>query len=176
MQNRLLRLLGLARWPMRYLMRHPGRDRRARRRAAAARRFDPAAVPGATCSERHAAWQRSGQADEESLLDTLRRAHHAEVFRTLVRDVEGHITVEQVADDLSALADATLSCALHWAWQHLKHAHRAEPRFAVIAYGKLGGKELGYGSDLDVVFLYDDADERRRRRPRPRSTPPSCAS
>ena len=34
-----------------------------------------------------------------------------------------------------------------------------EPRLAVIAYGKLGGKELGYGSDLDVVFLYDDADE-----------------
>ncbi|HEV7915799.1 MAG TPA: DUF294 nucleotidyltransferase-like domain-containing protein, partial [Albitalea sp.] len=109
---------------------------------------------------RHQAWERSGQADEESLLDTLRRAHHAEVFRTLVRDVEGHITVEQVADDLSGLADATLECALRWSWKHLKQRHRDEPRFAVIAYGKLGGKELGYGSDLDVVFLYDDDDER----------------
>jgi glutamate-ammonia-ligase adenylyltransferase len=65
-----------------------------------------------------------------------------------------------VADDLSALADATLDRALHWAWQHFKGAHRSEPRFAVIAYGKLGGKELGYGGDLDVVFLYQDADDR----------------
>jgi hypothetical protein len=109
---------------------------------------------------RHKAWERSGQADEESLFDTLRRAHHAEVFRTLVRDVEGHITVEQVADDLSALADATLDCVVRWSWQHLKQRHRDTPRFGIVAYGKLGGKELGYGSDLDVVFLYDDDDER----------------
>src|SRR5207249_6289956 len=90
---------------------------------------------------------------------TLRRAHHAEVFRTLVRDVEGHITVEQVADDLSALADAALDCAIRWAWGHLKQRHRDAPRFAIIAYGKLGGKELGYGSDLDIVFVYEDEHE-----------------
>jgi glutamate-ammonia-ligase adenylyltransferase len=157
-QNRLLRLLGLARWPMRYLMLHPGViDELADERLLHSR-FEPESYLR-DLHERHAAWERSGQADEELLLDTLRRAHHAEVFRTLVRDVEGHITVEQVADDLSALADATLSCALDWAWRHLKQAHRSEPRLAVIAYGKLGGKELGYGSDLDVVFLYDDADE-----------------
>ena len=162
-QNRLLRLLGLARWPMRYLMRHPGViDELADERLLHGR-FDAAEFIN-DLEARHAAWGRSGQADEESLLDTLRRAHHAEVFRTLVRDVEGHITVEQVADDLSALADATLDCALRWAWQHLKQRHLSAeeggPRFAVIAYGKLGGKELGYGSDLDVVFIYDDADER----------------
>ena len=156
-QTRLLRLLGLARWPMRYLMLHPGViDELADERLLHSR-FEPAAF-AAELDARHAAWERSGQADEESLLDTLRRAHHAEVFRTLVRDVEGHITVEQVADDLSALADATLGLALRWAWQHLKQAHLAEPRLAVIAYGKLGGKELGYGSDLDLVFLYDDGE------------------
>ncbi len=106
-QNRLLRLLGLARWPMRYLMRHPGViDELADERLLHSR-FD-AAVFSADLEARHVAWERSGQADPESLLDTLRRAHHAEVFRTLVRDVEAHITVEQVADDLSALADATL--------------------------------------------------------------------
>ncbi len=160
--SRLLRLLGLARWPTRYLMRHPGViDELADERLLHSR-FDAAEF----CAEldaRHEAWTRSGQADEESLLDTLRRAHHAEVFRTLVRDVEGHITVEQVADDLSALADATLSCSLRWCWQHFKQKHRTledgGPRIAVIAYGKLGGKELGYGGDLDVVFLYDDAHE-----------------
>ncbi|MEF7615109.1 bifunctional [glutamate--ammonia ligase]-adenylyl-L-tyrosine phosphorylase/[glutamate--ammonia-ligase] adenylyltransferase [Aquincola sp. MAHUQ-54] len=158
-QTRLLHLLGLARWPMRYLMRHPGViDELADARLLHSR-FDREAFT-AELEERHAAWARSGEASEEALLDTLRRAHHAEVFRTLVRDVEGHITVEQVADDLSALADATLACAQRWAWQHLKQRHREEPRFAVIAYGKLGGKELGYGSDLDVVFVYDaEGDE-----------------
>jgi len=53
-----------------------------------------------------------------------------------------------------------LDCTLRWSWRRLKQRHREAPRFAVIAYGKLGGKELGYGSDLDVVFLYDDEDER----------------
>jgi glutamate-ammonia-ligase adenylyltransferase len=157
-QTRLLRLLGLARWPMRYLMLHPGVIDELADDRLLHNRFDATAF-AAELEERHDAWERSGQADEESLLDTLRRAHHAEVFRTLVRDVEGHITVEQVADDLSSLADATLCLALRWAWKHLKQAHIDEPRLAVVAYGKLGGKELGYGSDLDVVFLYDDADE-----------------
>ena len=157
-QNRLLRLLGLARWPMRYLMLHPGVIDELADERLLHDRFDAKAFI-AELEARHEAWARSGQADEESLLDTLRRAHHAEVFRTLVRDVEGHITVEQVADDLSALADAVLQCALRWSWSHLKQRHRDEPLMAVIAYGKLGGKELGYGSDLDVVFLFDDADE-----------------
>jgi glutamate-ammonia-ligase adenylyltransferase len=164
--RRLLRLLGLARWPMRYLMQHPGViDELADPRLMDGR-FDRATFIR-ELSERHQAWQRTGQADEEALLDTLRRAHHAEVFRTLVRDVEGLITVEQVADDLSALADATLEMALRWAWSHLQLrpgkmaswcVGRA-PHFAVIAYGKLGGKELGYGSDLDLVFVYDDTQD-----------------
>ncbi|HEX4232981.1 MAG TPA: bifunctional [glutamate--ammonia ligase]-adenylyl-L-tyrosine phosphorylase/[glutamate--ammonia-ligase] adenylyltransferase [Caldimonas sp.] len=156
-QNRLLRLLGLARWPMRYLMLHPGVIDELADERLLHDRFDPEAYKG-ELEERHKGWERSSQAEEELLLDTLRRAHHAEVFRTLVRDVEGHLTVEQVADDLSALADATLCCALRWAWKHLKIAHRPDPQLAVIAYGKLGGKELGYGSDLDVVFVYDDPE------------------
>ncbi len=156
--KRLLRLLGLARWPMKYLMQHPGViDELADPRLLHGR-FDREEYLG-VLEERHRAWERSGEADEDALLDTLRHAHHAEVFRTLVRDVEGLITVEQVADDLSALADATVDITLRWAWPRLKQRHRETPRFAVIAYGKLGGKELGYGGDLDVVFLYDDADE-----------------
>ena len=157
-QARLLRLLGMARWPMQYLMRHPGViDELADERLQHGR-FEPA-VFDADLQSRHAAWERSGQANEEWLLDTLRHAHHAELFRTLVRDVERELSVEQVADDLSALADAVLQITLRWAWALLKQRHREAPRFAVIAYGKLGGKELGYGSDLDVVFLYDDSDE-----------------
>ncbi|MEO5845843.1 MAG: bifunctional [glutamate--ammonia ligase]-adenylyl-L-tyrosine phosphorylase/[glutamate--ammonia-ligase] adenylyltransferase [Caldimonas sp.] len=156
-QSRLLRLLGLARWPMRYLMLHPGVIDELADERLLHDRFDPEAYKR-ELDERLKGWERSSQAEEELLLDTLRRAHHAEVFRTLVRDVEGHITVEQVADDLSALADATLCCAIGWAWKHLKTAHRPEPQLAVIAYGKLGGKELGYGSDLDLVFVHDDPE------------------
>ncbi len=155
--RRLLRLLGMARWPMQYLMRHPGVIDELADQRLLHQRFDAAAFAN-ELDERVAAWQRSGEDDEERLLDTLRHAHHAEVFRTLVRDVEGELTVEQVADDLSALADTVLAITLRWAWARLKQRHRAEPGLAVIAYGKLGGKELGYGSDLDVVFLYDDSD------------------
>ena len=156
--RRLLRLLGLARWPMQYLMRHPGVIDELSDARLLAQRYSPADYT-AELDDRHTAWQRAGEDNEDALLDTLRHAHHAEVFRTLVRDVEALTTVEQVADDLSALADATLDCTLRWAWPRLRMHHRATPHFAVIAYGKLGGKELGYGSDLDVVFLYDDADE-----------------
>ncbi len=157
-QQRLLRLLGLARWPMRYLMQHPGViDELADARMVAGR-FDRAALT-AELAERHQAWERSGEAGEEALLDTLRRAHHAEVFRTLVRDVEGRLSVEEVADDLSALADTVLECAVRWSWTQLRHRHRDTPQFAIVAYGKLGGKELGYGSDLDLVFVFDDGDE-----------------
>ncbi len=157
-QQRLLSLLGLARWPMQYLMRHPGVIDELADGRLLQQRFDRAAL-AAELEDRLAALSRAGEADEEALFDTLRRAHHAEVFRTLVRDVEGALSVEQVADDLSALADTLLEVTLRWAWQRLRQRHRETPRFAVIAYGKLGGKELGYGGDLDVVFLYDDADE-----------------
>jgi glutamate-ammonia-ligase adenylyltransferase len=156
--RRLLRLLGLARWPMQYLMRHPGVIDELADERLLHERFERRGVHR-RAGRPPPAWQRAGEDNEDALLDTLRHAHHAEVFRTLVRDVEGLITVEQVADDLSALADATLDCTLRWAWPRLRQHHRPVPTFAVIAYGKLGGKELGYGSDLDVVFLYDDTDE-----------------
>ncbi len=156
--RRLLRVLGAARWPMQYLMRHPGVIDELADERLLHLRFDRAAFT-AELEERVAAWQRLGEDDEEKLLDTLRHAHHAEVFRTLVRDVEGELSVEAVADDLSALADALLDITVRWAWARLKQRHRDTPGLAVIAYGKLGGKELGYGGDLDVVFVYDDSLE-----------------
>ncbi len=156
--NRLLRLLGMARWPMQYLMRHPGVIDELADSRLLNQRFVAAAFTQ-ELEERLQSLQRAKEDDEEKLLDILRRAHHAEVFRTLVRDVEGELTVEQVADDLSSLADTLMAIAVRWAWPRLKQRHCAEPHLAVIAYGKLGGKELGYGSDLDVVFLYDDGEE-----------------
>ena len=156
--RRLLRLLCLARWPMQYLMRHPGVIDELADERLLHQRFDRAALL-AELEDRRQAWQRAGQADEEQLLDTLRRAHHAEVFRTLVRDVEGTLSVEEVADDLSALADSLLDVALRWCWSLLKQRHRETAQIGIVAYGKLGGKELGYGGDLDLVFLFDDTAE-----------------
>jgi glutamate-ammonia-ligase adenylyltransferase len=107
---RLLRVLGAARWPMQYLMRHPGVIDELADQRLLHLRFDRTAFT-ADLEQRLTAWQRLGEDDEEKLLDTLRHAHHAEVFRTLVRDVEGELTVEEVADDLSALADTLLDMA-----------------------------------------------------------------
>jgi glutamate-ammonia-ligase adenylyltransferase len=57
---------------------------------------------------------------------------------------------------LSDLADLILLRVLHLCWEGQRQKHRDEPHFAIIGYGKLGGKELGYASDLDLIFLYDD--------------------
>ena len=157
--EQLMHLLGMARWPAKYLHQHPGVIDELAGEALLAERFVPAEFEQ-ELERRLVSLQATDQADEETLLNLLRRAHHAEVFRTLARDVEGRITVEQVADDLSALADSVLNITSRWVWQHFKQRHRDEPQFAILAYGKLGGKELGYGSDLDIVFVYEDAHER----------------
>jgi len=157
--RRLLRLLGSARGPARYLLLHPGVIDELAASSMLEARFD-ALVFEAELDHRRLTLQTAGEDDEEALLNLLRRAHHAEVFRTLARDIEGKLSVEQVADDLSALADAVLRITTRWCWSRLKNAHREQPQFGIIAYGKLGGKELGYGSDLDLVFVFDDDDER----------------
>ena len=157
--ERLLRLLGSARWPARYLLLHPGvidelagADMLGERFSATDFELD--------LEQRRTALAATSEDDDETLLNLLRRAHHAEVFRTLARDLEGRITVEQVADDLSALAQSVLTITCRWCWERLKTRHRETPQLAVIAYGKFGGRELGYGSDLDIVFVYTDEDER----------------
>ena len=94
--------------------------------------------------------------DVERQMDLLREAHHAQTFRLLVQDLEGMWTVERLSDQLSGLADCLIEATLEAAWQASPRRHRESPRFAVIAYGKLGGKELGYASDLDLIFIYDD--------------------
>ncbi len=156
--ERLLRLLGAARWPARYLLLHPGVIDELASVQMLDERFSAADFEQ-ELDHRCASLKGTGEDDDESLLNLLRRAHHAEVFRTLARDLEGRLTVEEVADDLTSLAEAVLRITTRWCWARLKNRHCETPRFAIIAYGKLGGKELGYGSDLDIVFVYDDEDD-----------------
>jgi glutamate-ammonia-ligase adenylyltransferase len=96
--------------------------------------------------------------DAERQMDALRHFQHAQTFRLLVQDLAGALTVERLADHLSALADVVLDATLAAVWSQMQGRGAAPPRFAIVGYGKLGGKELGYASDLDLVFLYDAGD------------------
>jgi glutamate-ammonia-ligase adenylyltransferase len=89
-------------------------------------------------------------------MDTLRHFKHAQTFRLLVQDLAGQLPLETLSDHLSDLACVCLRAVMALAWEHLRVRHRQDPRFAIVGYGKLGGKELGYASDLDIIFLYDD--------------------
>lgn len=150
---RLCNVVEASSWAADYIKRHPAVIDELI--TPPAQRFDPAAYREELLRQ-HAESNARGRWDAGEGMDLLRHGFHAEMFRTLLRDLSGSIKVEQVADELSALADATVQLALQWCWDELPQRHRAQPAFAVIAYGKLGAKELGYGSDLDLVFLYDD--------------------
>ncbi|MBS1174664.1 MAG: glnE [Burkholderiaceae bacterium] len=96
--------------------------------------------------------------DVERQMDILRETHHSQIFRLLAQELDGLWTVEQLADHLSDLTDVMLQCALTHCWNAFNKKHIDAPKLAIIAYGKLGGKEMGYASDLDLVFIYEDAD------------------
>ncbi|QLG87176.1 bifunctional [glutamate--ammonia ligase]-adenylyl-L-tyrosine phosphorylase/[glutamate--ammonia-ligase] adenylyltransferase [Chitinibacter bivalviorum] len=94
--------------------------------------------------------------DIEARMDCLRHFQHSQIFRLVSQDLAGLLPLERLSDHLSDLADLILSVALEQAWKDLPNKHREQANFAIIGYGKLGGKELGFASDLDIVYLYDD--------------------
>ncbi len=101
--------------------------------------------------------------DEETWLDALRAFQRSAVFQIAVSDLTGLLSVSRVSDLLTSVAELLLHQALATARRQLQRRYgvardgAGEPmRFCVLAYGKLGGRELGYGSDLDLVFLHDD--------------------
>ena len=97
--------------------------------------------------------------DTEREMDILREMHHAQVFRLLAQDLAGLQTIEHLSDHLTELADTLVQETLPLCWKTIRKRHCETPKFAVIGYGKMGGKELGYASDLDLVYLYDDDDQ-----------------
>ena len=96
------------------------------------------------------------EGDVEKQMDLLRHFKHVQTMRLLAQDLAGTLPLERLSDHLSDLASEILKIVIDLAWSGVKQRHRETPAFAAIGYGKLGGKELGYASDLDLVFLYDD--------------------
>ncbi|KQW91724.1 glutamine-synthetase adenylyltransferase [Massilia sp. Root418] len=152
--ERVIRMMHASGWAAKFLTKHPILldellDDRIRNAV-----FDAAALAAELDGQLAAA-----AGDTERQMDILREVHHAQLFHLLAQDLAGDLTVEKLADHLSALADVIVAATVQAVWQTVATRHREVPRFAVIAYGKLGGKELGYISDLDVIFLFDDEDQ-----------------
>lgn len=108
------------------------------------------------------------QGDEEQAMDALRHFKHTNLLRVAAADVMEALPLMQVSDHLTWIAEVVLDEALEQAWQHMVAKHGrpvctsdgkvCDKGFAIIGYGKLGGIELGYGSDLDMVFLHGGED------------------
>ncbi|WP_436262676.1 bifunctional [glutamate--ammonia ligase]-adenylyl-L-tyrosine phosphorylase/[glutamate--ammonia-ligase] adenylyltransferase [Natronocella acetinitrilica] len=109
--------------------------------------------------------------DMEQRMEVLRQFKQANTLRVAAADLSGVTPLMVVSDYLTDVAEVALSEVLDMAWKYLEGRHgkpwcvvdgeRREARFGVIAYGKLGGLELGYGSDLDLVFLHDSVGEQQ---------------
>ncbi|MDI3259381.1 MAG: bifunctional [glutamate--ammonia ligase]-adenylyl-L-tyrosine phosphorylase/[glutamate--ammonia-ligase] adenylyltransferase [Sinobacteraceae bacterium] len=115
--------------------------------------------------------------DEEASMNLLRRYRQEMTLRIAAADLSGALPLVQVSDRLTWLAEAIVAQALLYAREQLAAQYGTPPHgddrneFAVIAYGKFGGIELGYGSDLDLVFVYDAADGEAPTVGGPRSLP-----
>jgi glutamate-ammonia-ligase adenylyltransferase len=111
----------------------------------------------------------AGTDDPERRLYALGNFQQAAIFRVAVADLSGNLPLMKVSDRLTEIAELVLQAALDDAWVELTARHgtprcrvdgKTRPaRFGIVGYGKLGGLELGYGSDLDLVFLHDSAGE-----------------
>jgi glutamate-ammonia-ligase adenylyltransferase len=103
--------------------------------------------------------------DLEQLMIVLRQFKQLNVLRVAAADIMGAIPVMVVSDYLTYIAESIVAHVVDRAWLMLTDKHGFPPGsdntakgFAVLGFGKLGGIELGYGSDLDMVFLYDCQD------------------
>ena len=169
--SNVLDLLKASQWGAQYLTRHPHLlDYLLNSQAERALIEDPEKYWGDVRSNLNIQLDdvMSDGDGSEQAMDILRVTHHNETFITLLTDlgigVQQALPVEQVSDHLSALADLILQTTFERVWPSVLKKFElpadTNPPFAVISYGKLGGKELGYASDLDIIFLYqaDEAD------------------
>ncbi|ABE53992.1 Glutamate-ammonia-ligase adenylyltransferase [Shewanella denitrificans OS217] len=101
--------------------------------------------------------------DMEQQMEALRQFKLSQQLKIAAADVTGVLPVMQVSDHLTFLAEAIIEQVVHQAWHQVASRHGVPAGtsldnmgFAIIGYGKLGGIELGYGSDLDLVFLHQN--------------------
>jgi glutamate-ammonia-ligase adenylyltransferase len=109
--------------------------------------------------------------DPEHQVEALRHFQRAAIFRVGVADLTGRLPVMQVSDRLTDVAELIVERAMELSWQQMTAqfgvplcddgSGRRPVRIAAAGYGKLGGMELGYSSDLDLVFLHDSQGERQ---------------
>jgi glutamate-ammonia-ligase adenylyltransferase len=109
------------------------------------------------------------EGDEEQLVEQLRRFQRAALFRIAVADLSGALPLMVVSDRLTEVAELIVERVLTLSWDFATAqlgtpmcgvgAARRTVRICAVGYGKLGGMELGYGSDLDLVFLHDSTGE-----------------
>lgn len=105
---------------------------------------------------------RIEQDDVEMLMDGLRQFKLCQQLRIAASDISESLPINNVSDKLTVLAEVILEHVLNAAWVQMRqrygvpsHLEGNDKGFAVIGYGKLGGYELGYGSDLDLVFMHN---------------------
>jgi glutamate-ammonia-ligase adenylyltransferase len=108
--------------------------------------------------------------DPERQVEALRQFQKVAVFKVALADLTGRLPLMKVSDRLTDIAELIVQCCMDLAWQQMieiygipycgdQEAALREVRVAVAGYGKLGGLELGYGSDLDLVFLHDSSGD-----------------
>jgi glutamate-ammonia-ligase adenylyltransferase len=113
--------------------------------------------------------ERVGLDDPERAVEALNQFKRAAVFRVAIADLYGHLPLMRVSDRLTDIAELIVEQALRLAWLQMSAQFGAptcveagvarEVRICAVGYGKLGGMELGYASDLDLVFLHDSRGE-----------------
>ncbi len=107
--------------------------------------------------------QLGGAADYEEKLEALRRYRNQEFLRIGINDILGSLPAEEVSSQLTSLAEAAIDVALDMALEALIHRYGrpGDERFFVVGMGKLGGREMIYGSDLDIFFIYSERGEKQ---------------
>ena len=117
-------------------------------------------------SEAHQYSLRVPEEDMEQQMEAMRQFKLTQQLKIAAADITGVLPITEVSDHLTYLAESIIEQVVNQAWKQITARHgkpsyltNNDKGFAVIGYGKLGGRELGYGSDLDLVFLHSNKDD-----------------
>ena len=166
--SQLVQLCAASPWLARQLTRHP---------ILLDELLDPRSLyapldRAALTRELHGLMQALPSGDLEQAMETLRWFKQTNVLSVAAADITAALPLMAVSDHLTEIAETVVTATLGLSWEHLQARH-GKPRyrcgenycdagFIIVAYGKLGGMELGYGSDLDLVFLHEGSGSEQR--------------